>query len=77
MSLNLLCSICADPYLPHRHDYLGVCQGCLPNLRAQAVSDPDTLHVDDDLATRLLLEQAMDDAQRHGHIQARGPRTTR
>lgn len=74
---NMICSICGEIYHPHRHDYLWVCTSCLCNVRAQAISDPDTLHVDDDLATRLLLEQAMEEAQRHGQIQARGPRLWR
>jgi hypothetical protein len=74
----MTCTICGSAYHPHRHDYLEVCQGCIPNLRAQAIHDPpDSLHVDDDLATRLLLEQAIDEAQRHGQIQARGPRLLR
>lgn len=76
--MSLTCTICSAPYYPHRHDYLDVCVFCLPNLRACVVHDPpDALQVDDDLATRLLLEQSIDEAQRHGQIQARGPRLWR
>ena len=78
MSLKLICNVCRDPYLPHRHDYLEVCIDCLPNMAAQVVHDsPDTLHIDEDLINRLLLEQAIDEAQRLGQIQARGPRLWR
>ena len=58
---GLCCAICGEPYFPHNYDHLFVCLGCLPNLAASVDrSRPEILGVDEDLATRLLLEQTQE-----------------
>ena len=58
---GLVCCICGESYLPHACDHLWVCAGCTPNLQAgMDRTRPEVPYVDEDLATRLLLEQAQE-----------------
>lgn len=58
---GLICSICGESYWPHAYDHLWVCADCLPNLAASVDrTRPEVLGIDEDLAARLLLEQAQE-----------------
>jgi hypothetical protein len=56
------CGICSEVYWPEGRDPLGVCEWCAPNLSAMQATyvHPEVPYVDEDLAQRLLLEQALE-----------------